>query len=97
MQNRPIHNIAGLGEPNGERPFRVLPRPMGRSGTSAGITTTRGGTRNLPATRAHAAPMVTAATAEPQVRPTAGVPTVRRTACPIAATSPAAASERSGA
>ena len=28
LQNRPIHNIAGLGEPNGERPFRVLPRPM---------------------------------------------------------------------
>ena len=28
LQNRPIHNIAGLGEPNGERPFRVLAKPM---------------------------------------------------------------------
>lgn len=28
LQNRPIHNIAGLGEPNGLRPFRVLAKPM---------------------------------------------------------------------
>ena len=28
LQNRPIHNIAGLGEPNGDRPFRPLPKPM---------------------------------------------------------------------
>ena len=28
LQNRPIHNIAGLGEPNGERPFRSLAKPM---------------------------------------------------------------------
>ncbi len=28
LQNRPIHNIAGLGEPNGVRPFRVLAKPM---------------------------------------------------------------------
>jgi hypothetical protein len=28
LQNRPIHNIAGLGEPTGERPFRVLAKPM---------------------------------------------------------------------
>ena len=28
MQNRAIHNIAGLGEPNGERPFRALAKPM---------------------------------------------------------------------
>ena len=28
LQNRPIHNIAGLGEPNGERPFRALAKPM---------------------------------------------------------------------
>jgi hypothetical protein len=28
LQNRPIHNIAGLGEPNGERPFRVFAKPM---------------------------------------------------------------------
>jgi hypothetical protein len=28
LQNRPIHNIAGLGEPNGERPFRPLAKPM---------------------------------------------------------------------
>jgi hypothetical protein len=28
LQNRPIHNIAGLGEPNGERPFRTLAKPM---------------------------------------------------------------------
>ena len=27
LQNRPIHNIAGLGEPNGERPFRPSPNP----------------------------------------------------------------------
>jgi hypothetical protein len=28
LQNRPIHNIAGLGEPNGERPFRPFARPV---------------------------------------------------------------------
>lgn len=28
LQNRPIPNIAGLGEPNGERPFRALAKPM---------------------------------------------------------------------
>jgi hypothetical protein len=28
LQNSPIHNIAGLGEPNGERPFRPLAKPM---------------------------------------------------------------------
>jgi hypothetical protein len=28
LQNRPIHNIAGLGGPNGERPFRALAKPM---------------------------------------------------------------------
>jgi hypothetical protein len=28
LQNRPIHNIAGLGEPNGNRPFRTLAKPM---------------------------------------------------------------------
>jgi hypothetical protein len=28
LQNRPIHNIAGLGEPNGERPFRPFAKPM---------------------------------------------------------------------
>lgn len=28
LQNRPIHNVAGLGEPNGERPFRALAKPM---------------------------------------------------------------------
>jgi hypothetical protein len=28
LQNRPIHNIGGLGEPNGERPFRALAKPM---------------------------------------------------------------------
>ena len=28
LQSRPIHNIAGLGEPNGERPFRPLAKPM---------------------------------------------------------------------
>ncbi|HSL03317.1 MAG TPA: hypothetical protein VK901_07245, partial [Nitrospiraceae bacterium] len=28
LQNRPIHNIAGLGEPSGERPFRALAKPM---------------------------------------------------------------------
>jgi hypothetical protein len=27
LQNRPIPNIAGLGEPNGERPFRALAKP----------------------------------------------------------------------
>jgi hypothetical protein len=28
LQNRPIHNIAGLGEPSGARPFRALAKPM---------------------------------------------------------------------
>ncbi len=28
LQNLPIHNIAGLGEPNGERPFRPLAKPV---------------------------------------------------------------------
>lgn len=28
LQNRAIHNIAGLGEPNGNRPFRPLAKPM---------------------------------------------------------------------
>ena len=28
LQNRPIPNIAGLGEPNGQRPFRALAKPM---------------------------------------------------------------------
>jgi hypothetical protein len=28
LQNQAIHNIAGLGEPNGERPFRPLAKPM---------------------------------------------------------------------
>ena len=28
LQNKPIHNIAGLGEANGERPFRPLAKPM---------------------------------------------------------------------
>ena len=28
LQNRPIHNIAGLGEPNGNRPFRPLAKPQ---------------------------------------------------------------------
>lgn len=28
LQNRPIHNIAGLGEPSGDRPFRPLAKPM---------------------------------------------------------------------
>jgi hypothetical protein len=28
LQNLPIHNIAGLGEPNGERPFRPMAKPM---------------------------------------------------------------------
>jgi len=28
LQNQPIHNIAGLGESNGERPFRPLAKPM---------------------------------------------------------------------
>jgi len=28
LQNRPIHNTAGLGEPNGLRPFRPLAKPM---------------------------------------------------------------------
>jgi hypothetical protein len=28
LQNRPIPNIAGLGEPNGERPFRAFAKPM---------------------------------------------------------------------
>jgi hypothetical protein len=28
LQNQPIHNIAGLGEANGDRPFRPLGKPM---------------------------------------------------------------------
>jgi hypothetical protein len=28
MQNRFVHNIAGLGIANGDRPFRVLHQPM---------------------------------------------------------------------
>jgi hypothetical protein len=28
LQNQPLHNIAGLGESNGERPFRPLAKPM---------------------------------------------------------------------
>jgi hypothetical protein len=28
LQNKPIHNIAGLGEPNGLRPFRPFAKPM---------------------------------------------------------------------
>lgn len=28
MQNAPIHNIAGLGKANGERPFRMLAKPL---------------------------------------------------------------------
>jgi hypothetical protein len=28
LQNKPIHNIAGLGEPNGFRPFRPFAKPM---------------------------------------------------------------------
>lgn len=28
LQNRPIHNIAGLGDATGERPFRALAKPM---------------------------------------------------------------------
>ncbi len=28
LQNRPIHNISGLGEPSGERPFRPFARPV---------------------------------------------------------------------
>jgi hypothetical protein len=28
LQNRPIHNIAGLGEANGIRPFRPMAKPM---------------------------------------------------------------------
>ena len=28
LQNKPIHNIAGLGEATGERPFRPLAKPM---------------------------------------------------------------------
>ena len=28
LQNRPIHNIAGLGEATGRRPFRSLAKPM---------------------------------------------------------------------
>jgi hypothetical protein len=28
MQNQPVHNIAGLGIANGDRPFRALPKPM---------------------------------------------------------------------
>jgi hypothetical protein len=28
LQNRPIHNLAGLGSANGERPFRAFAKPM---------------------------------------------------------------------
>jgi hypothetical protein len=28
LQNRSIHNLAGLGEPSGKRPFRPMPKPM---------------------------------------------------------------------
>jgi hypothetical protein len=28
LQNRPLHNIAGLGEPGGGRPFRAFAKPM---------------------------------------------------------------------
>lgn len=28
LQNQPIHNIAGLGEATGQRPFRLLAKPM---------------------------------------------------------------------
>jgi len=28
LQNKPIHNIAGLGEATGDRPFRLLAKPM---------------------------------------------------------------------
>jgi hypothetical protein len=28
LQNRPIHNIAGLGDATGERPFRAFAKPM---------------------------------------------------------------------
>lgn len=28
LQNRPIHNIAGLGDATGQRPFRALAKPM---------------------------------------------------------------------
>jgi hypothetical protein len=28
LQNQPIHNIAGLGKPDGDRPFRPLAKPM---------------------------------------------------------------------
>ena len=28
LQNQPVHNVAGLGIANGDRPFRVLPKPM---------------------------------------------------------------------
>ena len=28
LQDEPIHNLASLGKTNGERPFRVLPRPL---------------------------------------------------------------------
>ena len=28
LQNRPIHNLAGLGESSGERPFRPFAKPM---------------------------------------------------------------------
>ena len=28
LQNQPVHNVAGLGIANGERPFRVLHKPM---------------------------------------------------------------------
>ncbi|MBF2046827.1 MAG: hypothetical protein IGS54_05570 [Elainella sp. C42_A2020_010] len=28
LQNQPIHNLAGLGEASGDRPFRLLAKPM---------------------------------------------------------------------
>ena len=28
LQDEPVHNLASLGKTNGERPFRVLPRPL---------------------------------------------------------------------
>lgn len=28
LQNLPLHNMAGLGEPNGNRPFRPMAKPM---------------------------------------------------------------------
>ena len=28
LQDEPVHNLASLGKTNGERPFRILPRPL---------------------------------------------------------------------